>query len=154
MARISETYRFVCQGCGERFNKQGRSPNSRVQVLATAATLGLWLVIWAIWQWWLIYRSSRCPVCDRRSRRLLITFVILLVITGDVLGSYYYLVRIAPDQLVERSANPESFSNRENAIVFLSLAANQYGLLALVGWFLLFSAVLLYLPNRFRVSER
>jgi hypothetical protein len=154
MTRIAERYRFGCRRCGERFEKQDWPPDSRVHLLATAVTLGLWLVVWAIWQWWLIYSLSRCPECGRRSRRTLITFLILLVLSGEVLWSYYYLIEIAPTQIAQRSANPEPLSNRENAIVFLSVTATQYGPFVLLGWFVFFSVVLLYMPNTFRVSGR
>ena len=154
MTQTTERYQFNCRSCGERFTEEDSPPNSRIHIFAVALTLGLWLPIWAVWQWWWIYSLSRCPECDRRSRRLLITFLVLLLISGEVLWTYYYLMEIAPDQIAARTANPEPFSARENAIHYLGLAAGQYGLFVLVGWFLLFSVILLRSPDKFRVPER
>jgi len=146
---IMETYEFTCSRCGSTFQKEGSLPPERWNLLAVVLTLGLWLPIWAVWQWWQIFNLSRCPECNRRSRRVLVPFLVLLLVTTDVLGSYFYLSMIVPDRIAERTASAEPLGRRENALLYLSVLTPQFGPFVLIGWFLIFSVVLLMLPNRY-----
>ncbi len=78
-------------------------------------------------------------------------FLVVLLVTIDVLGSYFYLSMIVPDRIAERTADPNPLNRRENALLYLSVLTPQYGPFVLIGWFLIFSVVLLMLPNRYRV---
>ncbi len=151
MGPQTERYRFKCR-CGNQFTEEASPPGSTIHLLLTAVTLGAWLAIWAIWQWFWFYNLSECPECGRRNRRLLVLFLALALISVDVVGSYYYLMEVAPSEITARTASPEPLSARENSILYLTLVARQYGLYVVVGWFLLFSIILLSTPNRYRVS--
>jgi len=151
MGVIMETYRFTCPRCRTAFRKEGSLPHERWNLLAVVVTLGLWLPIWAVAQWWRIFNLSRCPECNRRSWKVLVPFLVVLLVTIDVLGSYFYLSMIVPDRIAERTADPNPLNRRENALLYLSVLTPQYGPFVLIGWFLIFSVVLLMLPNRYRV---
>jgi len=149
MTQSTERYRFHCR-CGEQFVKESRPPAPTLNLLLTVVTLGGWLVIWAIQQWIWIYCLSRCPECGRGARRLIVILLVLVLVSVDIVGSYYYLMYVAPGDIAARTASPEPLSVRENSILYLTLAAKQYGVYVLVGWFLVFSIILLSLPNRFQ----
>ena len=95
-----EVYHFICR-CGSRpFDVTVPVPARTLHLTLGVLTLGVWLVLHALYRIGHLYWISLCPACGRRSRRLVWTIVLTLLATAEFARLLVYFLVIAPERII------------------------------------------------------
>ena len=95
-----EVYHFICR-CGSRpFDVTVPAPARTLHLTLGVLTLGVWLVLHALYRIGHLYWISLCPAYGRRSRRLVWTIVLTLLATAEFARLLVYFLVIAPERII------------------------------------------------------
>ncbi len=95
-----ETYQFSCRCDHKSFEVKAAEPSRSLHLTLGVATLGVWLVLNAVYRMIHLYWISRCPHCRKRSRSVFWAVLLLLLLSAEFGRVLYYFLIAAPHQIV------------------------------------------------------
>ncbi|HOL94184.1 MAG TPA: hypothetical protein PLH79_07550 [bacterium] len=96
----TETYQFACRCAAAPFTVTVPAPRRTLHLGLGVLTLGVWLVLYALYRIGRLYWISRCPVCSKRSRKLFWILAITLLSTAEFARLLVYFLILAPEQII------------------------------------------------------
>lgn len=95
-----DTYEFTCRCQRHPFEISEEIPSRSLHFTLGIITLGVWLVLFALYRLGRVYWISRCPNCGKRSRSLFWMILILAFFTVEFGRTLHFFLISAPQKIV------------------------------------------------------